>query len=150
MLKRLCLLLLLLAATGARAATLADADPEQVQTRDLAVGQGRPVATGAFAVIRYTAWLFDPAAPEGRGREFDSSAGHGGSITFVYGYGRGLRGLEKGMAGMLTGGRRLIYVPGRLGYDDLKYPTPPDVPPGSALLFDVELRDVVPQGAPES
>jgi FKBP-type peptidyl-prolyl cis-trans isomerase len=49
---------------------------------------------------------------------------------------------------MKVGGTRTIIVPWKLGYDDLKYQRPPDIPARSALVFEVELLDVVPQGAP--
>ncbi len=139
---------LLLASLCAQATGIGDANPARVNTQDLLVGTGPAVRADAFTIVQYHAWLYDPAQPEGKGREFDSSYRLGHSLTFVYGYGRALRGLERGMEGMRAGGRRLIYVPAQLGYDDLKYPTPREVPPGSSLLFDVELVDVVPQGNP--
>jgi FKBP-type peptidyl-prolyl cis-trans isomerase len=49
---------------------------------------------------------------------------------------------------MKVGGSRTIIVPEKLGYDDYKYPKPADIPPKSALVFEVELLEVVPQGAP--
>ena len=72
----------------------------------------------------------------------------GESLSFVYGLKRVLPGLEKGLAGMRVGGRRTLVVPPDLAYDGLKYPRPTDVPANTALVFDVELIDVVPQSAP--
>ena len=72
----------------------------------------------------------------------------GESLSFVYGLKRVLPGLEKGLAGMRVGGRRTLVVPSNLGFDGLKYPRPADVPAGAALVFDVELLDVVAQSAP--
>jgi FKBP-type peptidyl-prolyl cis-trans isomerase len=66
----------------------------------------------------------------------------------VYGYERAIRGLERGMQGMRVGGKRTIVIPPKLGYQEPKHPYPLDVPKGSALVFEVELLDVVPQGAP--
>jgi FKBP-type peptidyl-prolyl cis-trans isomerase FkpA len=124
------------------------AHPGKVQTTDQQVGTGRAIASGAFAVLHYTAWLYDPDAPAHKGKQFASSDSLGKSLTFVYGYKRVLPGLEKGLAGMRVGGRRTIVVPPNLAYDGLKYPRPADVPPEAALLFEVELVDVVPQSAP--
>ena len=122
--------------------------PPEVQIIEQQVGTGRPVAKGAFAVLHYTGWLYDADAPDNKGRQFASSRSRGESLSFVYGYKRVLPGLEKGLAGMRVGGRRTLVVPAHLGYDGLKYPRPADVPPQAALVFDVELIDVVPQSAP--
>lgn len=124
------------------------ARPGQVEVIDREVGSGQPIARYAFAVLHYTAWLYDPDAPDRKGKQFASSRDQGGSLSFVYGLKRVLPGLEKGLAGMRVGGRRTVVVPPNLAYDGLKYPRPADVPANTALVFDVELIDVVPQSAP--
>ena len=99
-------------------------------------------------------WCATPAGcttrthPITRASEFASSREQGESLSFVYGLKRVLPGLEKGLAGMRVGGRRTLVVPPDLGFDGLKYPRPTDVPVGAALVFDVELLDVVAQSAP--
>jgi FKBP-type peptidyl-prolyl cis-trans isomerase FkpA len=122
--------------------------PGQVEIIDHEVGTGRPITRNAFAVLHYTAWLYDPDTPDHKGRQFASSRSRGESLSFVYGLKRVLPGLEKGLAGMRVGGRRTLVVPPNLGYDGLKYPRPADVPAEATLVFDVELIDVVPQSAP--
>jgi FKBP-type peptidyl-prolyl cis-trans isomerase FkpA len=124
------------------------ASPDRLQTFDRTVGTGPVVRRGAWVVLQYTGWIFDPAAPDGRGAKFDSSHDRGESLSFLYGYKRALPGLEKGLEGMRVGGRRTILVPPKFGYDGIKYPLPKDVPPRSTLLFEVELDDVVAQSAP--
>jgi FKBP-type peptidyl-prolyl cis-trans isomerase FkpA len=124
------------------------ARPDKLQTIDQVVGTGPVVRSGAWVVLHYTGWLFDPAAPEGKGAKFDSSRDRGESLSFLYGYKRALPGLEKGLEGMRAGGRRTILVPPKFGYDGIKYPLPKDVPPLSTLVFEVELNDVVAQSAP--
>lgn len=132
----------------ALAASLALAeDPPltDVRTTDLAEGEGAEIRRGWFAVMHYTGWVYDARAPDHKGSQFVSSRERGRPTTFVYGYYRALVGLEQGMRGMRVGGRRAIVVPAKLGYDDFRHPTPKEVPPKSALVFDVELLDVVPQ-----
>jgi FKBP-type peptidyl-prolyl cis-trans isomerase FkpA len=124
---------------------VAEETPADVQVTDQALGDGPEVRRGWFAIMHFTGWLYDEQAPEHKGRQYASSRERGQPTTFVYGYQRALIGLEKGMRGMKVGGKRTIVIPAKFGYDDLKYPTPKDVPPKSALVFDVELLDVVPQ-----
>ena len=90
------------------------AHPGQVQIIDQQVGTGRTIARGAFAVLRYTGWLYEAGAPDHKGKQFASLGSPGKSLTFVYGYKRVLPGLEKGLAGMRVGGRRTIIVPPKL------------------------------------
>ncbi len=145
--RALWLLAAILIAGGAAAAE-PGAGPTQVEVIEHAVGTGKPIARRAFAVLRYTAWVYDPDAPDHKGRQYASSESRGESLTFVYGLKRALPGLEKGLAGMRVGGRRTVVIPSKLAYDGLKYPRPAEVPVGSALVFDVELIDVVPESAP--
>jgi FKBP-type peptidyl-prolyl cis-trans isomerase len=124
------------------------ASDESLVVKDLTVGTGDPVHAGHFVIIHYDAWVYDGGKPEGKGHLFDSSRERGQTFTYVYGYKRAVPGMEKGMEGMRVGGKRLILVPPKLGFDDLKYPYPRDVPVGSALVFEIELLEVVPRGAP--
>jgi FKBP-type peptidyl-prolyl cis-trans isomerase FkpA len=124
------------------------ASPDKVQTIDHTLGTGMVVRAGAWVVLHYTGWVFDPTAPDGKGAKFDSSRERGESLSFLYGLKRAVPGLEKGLAGMRVGGQRTIFVPPKFGYDGIKYPRPKDVPAGATLVFEVELNDVVPQSAP--
>jgi FKBP-type peptidyl-prolyl cis-trans isomerase FkpA len=152
--RALCALLLPSAMLLADAAAAGESALEGIARRgrveiiEHEVGTGRPITKHAFAVLHFTAWLYDPDAPDHKGRQFASSRSRGESLSFVYGLKRVLPGLEKGLAGMRVGGRRTLVVPPSLGYDGLKYPRPADVPADAALVFDVELIDVVPQSAP--
>ena len=139
--------LVLLLGLAAPAAAAEGPPLDDVRVSDLAVGDGPEIRRGWFAVMHYTGWVYDGRAQDSRGAQFVSSRERGQPTIFVYGYYRALAGLEKGMRGMKVGGKRTIVVPPGLGYDDLKHPTPRDVPPKSTLIFDVELLDVVPQQA---
>jgi FKBP-type peptidyl-prolyl cis-trans isomerase FkpA len=122
--------------------------PDKLEIIDHRVGDGQEVRVGAFVVAHYAGYVFDASAPDRKGRKFVSSRDRGEPLTYVYGYKRAVPGFEKGIKGMKVGGSRTIVVPPKLGYDGLKYQRPADLPPQSALVFDVELLEVVPQGAP--
>ena len=122
--------------------------PERIITTDQVVGTGLELRRGLYAVLHYTGWIYDASAPEGKGKRFTSSRERGEALSYVYGYERAIRGLERGMQGMHVGGKRTIVIPPKLGYQEPKHPYPKDVPQGSALVFEVELLNVVPQGAP--
>jgi len=136
--------LLLLAVAGALPASAEEVAADVLVT-DQQIGDGSEVHRGWFAIMHFSGWIYEEQAPEHKGHQFANSRERGQPTTFVYGYQRALIGLEKGMRGMKAGGKRTIVVPPKLGYDDLKYARPKDVPPKSTLLFEVELLDVVPQ-----
>lgn len=138
--------LLSLAVTGAPRA----APPAELHYQDLVVGSGDTVKRNAFAVMHFNAWVYDESAPGFKGHQFADSRKRGETVTWVFGLKRAITGVEKGMEGMRVGGKRLITIPPKLGYDGRKHVAPEDVPPNSALLFEVELLSVVPQGAPGS
>jgi FKBP-type peptidyl-prolyl cis-trans isomerase len=122
--------------------------PDQLSFTDEVVGQGAEIRRGAFAVLNYTGWVYDAAAPDHKGKRYTSSQDHNEPLSYVYGVDRAIRGLERGMQGMKVGGKRTIIIPPKLGYQEPKHRYPADVPKGSALVFEVELLNVVPQGAP--
>jgi len=122
--------------------------PTQVSVTDHVVGTGKQLRRGTFAVLHYKGWIYDAGAVDGKGAQIIDTRSRGSTLSYVYGYGRALRGLERGMEGMQEGGKRTIVVPPKLAYDEIKHRSPPEVPPGSALIFEVELLEVVPQAAP--
>jgi len=44
-----------------------------LQKTDLAPGNGAEIKSGQTALVHYTGWLYDAAAPENKGKKFDSS-----------------------------------------------------------------------------
>ena len=124
-------------------AALPDALPEEVDElviTDMKPGDGEVVAAGQTAVVHYTGWLDDPAAPEGKGRKFDSSRDRGTPFRFPLGAGKVIRGWDEGVAGMQVGGERRLLIPPELGYGERG--AGGVIPPGATLIFDVELVDV--------
>ena len=104
---------------------------------DLAPGAGEAVVAGEIAVVHYTGWLFDAAAPDHKGQKFDSSRDAGQPFRFPLGGGRVIRGWDEGVVGMKVGGQRRLIVPPDLGYG--AQGAGGVIPPNATLIFDVEL-----------
>jgi len=107
---------------------------------DVQQGSGTEAVTGKAVIVHYTGWLYDPAAADGHGKKFDSSLDRGQPFGFVLGAGRVIKGWDQGVAGMKVGGKRTLVIPASLGYGDRG--AGGVIPPGAALVFDVELLDV--------
>ena len=106
---------------------------------DLRVGTGADAVNGRTITVNYTGWLYDPAQPEQKGRQFDTSIGRG-PFAFVLGTGRVIAGWDRGVAGMKVGGQRRLVLPPDLGYGAAG--SPPSIPGDASLVFDVELLAV--------
>lgn len=100
---------------------------------DLVVGTGPSPQPGQTAVVHYTGTLTS-------GTKFDSSRDKGQPYSFVLGADRVIKGWDEGVATMKVGGRRRLVVPPALGYGAAG--SPPLIPGGATLVFDVELLDV--------
>lgn len=73
------------------------------------------------------------------GSEFDSSFAHGSPATFPAN--RVIKGWQEALVLMKPGSKYQLFVPPELGYDmDAR----PGIPPGSLLVFDVDLLSVQP------
>ncbi len=110
----------------------------QLQKIDIVTGTGEGISAGQQAVVHYTGWLYDPSAPDHKGKQFDSSRQSGRPFRFVIGQGRVIKGWEEGVQGMQPGGQRQLVIPADLGYG----PTGAGggvIPPNATLMFDVEL-----------
>jgi FKBP-type peptidyl-prolyl cis-trans isomerase FkpA len=108
-----------------------------LEVGELKVGSGAPIAAGQKAVVQYTGWLYETSAPDKKGKEFDSSRNSGQPFSFVVGAGQVIKGWDQGVLGMKVGGRRRLTIPADLGYGDVG--AGGVIPPGAALVFDVEL-----------
>lgn len=102
------------------------------------------VAAGDFVRVHYTGWLYDAAAPDGKGRKFDSSLDRHEPFLFRLGQRQVIAGWDLGVEGMKPGDvRRLVIAPqhayGARGAGGV-------VPPNATLVFDVELIDFRPGG----
>src|SRR5688572_25518490 len=82
---------------------------------DLTPGAGAEIKSGQSALVHYTGWLYDAAAPENKGKQFDSSVG-GEPFDFPLGGGRVIPGWDQGVVGMKVGGKRRLVIPPELAY----------------------------------
>ena len=87
-------------------------------------------------VVHYTGWLTD-------GTVFDSSRSRGQTARFKLG--QVIAGWTEGLALMQPGDRYKLTIPSALGYGDAG--SPPTIPGGATLIFDVELIELI-EGPP--
>jgi FKBP-type peptidyl-prolyl cis-trans isomerase len=99
----------------------------------LKAGQGSTPKAGDTVTVNYRGTLLD-------GTEFDSSYRHGQPATFPVD--RVIPGWQEALKLMKPGAEYRLYVPPQLAYD---LNSPPPIPPGSLLIFDVDLLGVQPQ-----
>lgn len=104
----------------------------------LKAGQGAAPKPGDTVTVNYKGTLLD-------GTEFDSSYKRGQPATFQVD--RVIPGWQEALKLMKPGAKWRIYVPPQLAYD---LNSPPPIPPGSLLVFDVDLLSIQPpQPAPQ-
>ena len=131
----------IVAACGGSSSTGPSAPGVPFSQTDLRVGTGAEAVSGRQLTVNYTGWLYDPAQPEPKGRQFDSSLGVGRTpFLFTLGAGRVIRGWDQGVAGMRVGGLRRLVIPPELGYGSQG--SAPEIPPNATLVFDIELLNV--------
>jgi FKBP-type peptidyl-prolyl cis-trans isomerase FkpA len=118
---------------------MADSGITTLQQTDVKPGTGAEARPGMTVRVHYTGWLYDAAAPEKRGREFDSSK-NSSPFDFRLGAGEVIEGWDKGVAGMKVGGTRMLTIPPAMGYGSRG--AGGVIPPNATLLFEVELLDV--------
>ncbi len=113
----------------AKAAPLPE-PPKTLEIKDDAVGAGAEAQPGKKIKVHYTGTLMN-------GTKFDSSRDRGEPFEFTLGAGQVIKGWDEGVKGMKVGGRRTLRIPPDLGYGAAG--SPPKIPGGVGLVFDVEL-----------
>jgi FKBP-type peptidyl-prolyl cis-trans isomerase FklB len=105
-----------------------------LQYRIVSAGKARAASPGPDdqVTVQYTGRLLD-------GTEFDSTNSHGGPATFQANH--TLRGWQEALGMMKPGSKWQLFIPPELGYGSSP---PPGIPPGSLLVYDVELVGVQP------
>lgn len=114
--------------TGAEVTT-----PTGLKYVDLVEGTGATPQRGQTVTVHYTGTLEN-------GTKFDSSVDKGQPYVFKIGTGAVIKGWDEGLMSMKVGGKRKLIVPATLGYGAVG--SPPKIPGGATLLFDVELLGV--------
>jgi FKBP-type peptidyl-prolyl cis-trans isomerase len=108
-----------------------------LQSATLKEGAGAAVAGGQIAVVQYTGWLYEAAASDHKGKQFDSSLTRREPFKFPLGTGSVIKGWDQGVVGMKVGESRRLTIPPDLAYGDKG--AGGVIPPGATLVFDVEL-----------
>lgn len=127
-------------APAAAQAPAAVADVNALGKNDRTAGAGAEARPGMMVSVHYTGWLYDPSAPETRGKKFDSSKDRGEPFEFQLGKGDVIAGWDEGVAGMKVGGTRILTIPSNMGYGARGAGA--DIPPNAGLVFEVELLGV--------
>lgn len=111
----------------------------KLETTDLKVGTGAEARQGRRVSVHYTGWLYHPAKPDHKGRQFDSSRDRNQPFDVTVGTGEVIPGWDQGLLGMKVGGERRLVIPPGLAYGSSGQG---DIPPDATLVFDVELMGV--------
>lgn len=96
-------------------------------------GEGKRPNTGDNVSVHYNGTLLN-------GSKFDSSYDRNQPIDIPIGVGKVIKGWDEGIMMLNEGGKAKLIIPPALGYGEGGYP--PVIPPGSWLVFDVELLKV--------
>jgi FKBP-type peptidyl-prolyl cis-trans isomerase len=101
-----------------------------LQYKVLAPGSGDPPKPTETVVVNYRGTFLN-------GTEFDSSYKRGEPATFTVN--RVIPGWTEALQLMKPGAKYQLFIPPQLAYD---LRSPPQIPPGSLLVFDVELLSI--------
>lgn len=110
-----------------------------LQYKVLEQGEGPKPGPGSRVSVHYRGSLID-------GTVFDSSYERGEPAVFALD--TVVPGWQEGLQLMPVGSKYMLWLPSGLGYGDTGTPGGP-IAPGSALVFEVELLDIVDQQAAE-
>lgn len=102
-----------------------------LQYKKIKDGNGKRPNINNVVKVHYTGTLLD-------GTKFDSSYDRGEPIEFPLG--QVIPGWTEGLQLMDEGSKYMLYIPHNLGYGENPVG---DIPPGSTLIFEVELLEIV-------
>jgi len=105
--------------------------PDGLQYKIIQAGTGPKPSETDTVSVNYTGKLVN-------GKEFDASEKHGGPATFEVG--RVIKGWKEALQLMPVGSKWQLYVPPDLAYGEQG--AGGDIPPNSALVFDVDLLSI--------
>lgn len=96
----------------------------------------RKAKKGDSLHMHYRGYLKD------NGAEFDNSYKRGEPLTFTLGTGQVIKGWDQGLLGICAGEKRKLIIPSHLAYGESG--SPPTIPPGATLVFEVEAVKIDP------
>jgi len=108
--------------------------PDGLQYKILKEGTGPKPTANDTVKCNYKGTLLN-------GTEFDNSDKHGGAATFPLG--GVIKGWTEALQLMPVGSKWQLFIPANLAYGDR--PPGNEIPPGSTLVFEVELLSIEPQ-----
>lgn len=112
--------------------TMAGKESPKVASEDTVQGAGKECTSVRDRVtVHYRGTLMN-------GTEFDSSYKRGKPIEFALG--DLIQGWQEGIPGMKVGGKRRLTIPWQMAYGERG--SPPNIPPRSDLIFEIELLGV--------
>jgi FKBP-type peptidyl-prolyl cis-trans isomerase len=113
--------------------------------QDTKTGTGAAALKDHQLTVHYTGWLYDGAASDFHGKQFDSSRGDDNNkpqpFSFYLGAGQVIPGWDQGLVGMQVGGKRTLIIPSELAYGK-RGAGRGVIPADAALIFDIELLSV--------
>jgi FKBP-type peptidyl-prolyl cis-trans isomerase FkpA len=109
--------------------------PATLTKTDISIGTGADAVAGKTVKVNYTGWLYSDTATGNKGAQFDTSVGKT-PFEFKLGAGAVIAGFDQGVTGMKVGGKRVVMIPGSLGYGAAGAP---GIPPNNGLVFEIEL-----------
>jgi len=127
----------LIAACSGKPSTAPTGGVTSMQSVEIKPGTGEAITAGKIAVVQYTGWLYEAAAKENKGKQFDSSRTLGQPFRFPVGTGQVIKGWDQGVIGMKVGESRRLIIPADLAYGDSG--AGGVIPPGATLVFDIDL-----------
>ncbi|KAL4932323.1 FKBP-type peptidyl-prolyl cis-trans isomerase [Aspergillus undulatus] len=102
---------------------------------------------GDTLIIEYRGCLYDDKAQKDNfymGTQFDTSTGRGPLKTEI-GVGKVIRGWDEGVQQMTLGEKAILTISSDYGYGKRGFPGL--IPPDSGLVFEVELKKIIPKAA---
>jgi len=112
---------------------LADGTTAELQYKVITEGKGELPKSNDTVQVNYRGTLIS-------GKEFDSSSKHNPGQPSKMSLNRVVKAWTEALEMMKVGSKWEIYVPATLAYGDRGYP--PDIAPGAALIFEMELVSI--------
>ena len=106
----------------------------QLETEDIAVGDGDEAVAGKIVEVHYVGVSWQTR------KQFDASWDRGDTFKFGLGKGQVIQGWDEGVQGMKVGGRRKITIPPQMAYG--KRGAGGVIGPDETLVFVVDLVGV--------